>query len=220
MVHIKDFSTHFACVANGKIESQAAILSLLKRHTHIIAADGGLNHLHALSLTPELIIGDFDSADPKILAQYAHIPQHRYPENKDASDLELAIDAAFERGATEVTLYGALNGRTDHLLGNLLLLKKRPGKIHIESENEWITAVTGRYEMACQIGQTISLFAFDQKVEGVTTGGLKWELNGATIDSTFYSLSNVAVADRITIQAAAGVLLFSMQKPEGYFFSA
>ena len=38
------------------------------RYDRILAADSGMNALYAAAVTPDIIIGDFDSADKKILA--------------------------------------------------------------------------------------------------------------------------------------------------------
>jgi thiamine pyrophosphokinase len=203
---------HFAIVANGELGNAQAMLQLIQRHTHIIAADGGMNHLDRLHVKPELIIGDLDSIDKKLLEKYKDVPQKIFPHDKDASDLELAIDTAFEMGAKKITLYGALHGRSDHNFANLLLLQKKPGSIFIETENELLTAISDQYELLCKKGQTISFFSLGDTVDGVTTQGLKWELDSKTIDHKFYSLSNIALSDKISFKIRSGVLLLCVQK--------
>src|SRR4051812_23931915 len=89
----------------------------------VIAADSGVGHALALGLTVDLVIGDLDSAAPddveRAIAAGARVDRH--PADKDATDLELALDAARELGATEITVLGAGGGRLDHLLANLLV---------------------------------------------------------------------------------------------------
>src|SRR6476620_11925580 len=90
----------------------------------VIAADSGVGHALALGLHVDLVIGDLDSADPadveRAVAAGARVDRHAA--DKDATDLELALDAARALGATEVTVLGVGGGRLDHLLANLLLV--------------------------------------------------------------------------------------------------
>ena len=39
----------------------------------IIAADSGMNFLHNIEITPDVIVGDFDSADKDILEYYRQL---------------------------------------------------------------------------------------------------------------------------------------------------
>lgn len=203
---------HYAIVANGKTTAINALLPLIKRHKHIIAADGGLAHLHALHITPELIVGDLDSVSKELLSQYERVPKRTFPTDKDASDLALAVDIAFSEGAQEVTIYAALNGRIDHTLSNVFLLSTKPGRIHIESEQEQLTAISGSVTFPTHPGEVISFFPLGDKVENVTTQGLQWNLQNQKVDSGFFSLSNVATGSFVTIDTGSGVLLLILQK--------
>ena len=70
------------------------------------------------------LVGDLDSADPAAVdaAVASGTTVDRHPAEKDATDLELAFDAAIARGARRVVLVDGGGDRLDHLLGNLLLL--------------------------------------------------------------------------------------------------
>src|SRR5439155_10990786 len=46
----------------------------------------------------------------------------RHPVDKDATDLELALDVARDRGAARITVVGGAGGRLDHFLANVALL--------------------------------------------------------------------------------------------------
>ena len=67
-----------------------------------------------LGITPELWVGDFDSVTDELEAEFAAIPQNRYPQDKDNTDGELAVAEALSRGATSLVLAGAFGGRGDH----------------------------------------------------------------------------------------------------------
>jgi energy-coupling factor transport system substrate-specific component len=78
----------------------------------IVAADGGASRCRALGLRPDLVVGDFDSADAAEIEALARagVEIRRVPAEKDESDLELALRAAIERGARRVIALGALGG--------------------------------------------------------------------------------------------------------------
>ena len=80
--------------------------------------DGGFASLAAVDCAPDLAMGDFDSLGyvPEGMSVKAFSPE------KDASDMELALEEALARGADAVEVYGALGGRLDHTVANLQLL--------------------------------------------------------------------------------------------------
>ena len=91
----------------------------------IIAADGGWLACRKTGITPDLLLGDFDSLStqpdfPNIL---------RVPVEKDDTDTMLAVKTGLERGETEFHIYGGMGGRrTDHTIANfqaLLYLARR-----------------------------------------------------------------------------------------------
>ena len=90
----------------------------------VIAADGGVDRALALGLHVDLAIGDFDSVTPAGLAaaEAAGARVERHPAAKDATDLELALDAAIALGPARIVVVGSGGGRLDHLLGSVLLL--------------------------------------------------------------------------------------------------
>ena len=90
----------------------------------VLAADGGLAEARRLGLEVDVVVGDLDSARPQDVAaaEAAGAEVERHPEDKDATDLELAIDRAISDGATRVVVAGGAGGRLDHLLGNVLVL--------------------------------------------------------------------------------------------------
>src|SRR5450432_2459847 len=82
----------------------------------VIAADSGLSHAQELGLSVDLVVGDLDSVDDAELAAAvaAGAEIERHPPEKDATDLELALDAACTRRATHITIVGGHGGRLDH----------------------------------------------------------------------------------------------------------
>ena len=91
----------------------------------VIAADSGLHAAASLGLHVDLIVGDLDSAHPNAVAEAvaagAEIDGH--PADKDATDLELALEAALTRRLHPVVVLGGASvDRIDHFMANALLL--------------------------------------------------------------------------------------------------
>jgi thiamine pyrophosphokinase len=95
----------------------------------VLAADGGARFLAGIGVTPDAVVGDFDSLDPVIAArlQAAGVDFVRHPVRKDVTDGELAVDEALRRGAGEVLLAGA-TGALDHTLGHLAILRRQAAR--------------------------------------------------------------------------------------------
>src|SRR4026208_619907 len=75
-----------------------------------IAADSGMAHAELLGLDVELWVGDFDSTSEELARRHVAIPRHTHPPAKNATDGELAVAQALERGAREIILVGAFGG--------------------------------------------------------------------------------------------------------------
>ena len=90
----------------------------------VVAADSGIRHADALGVTPDLIVGDFDSAAQADLERYPDVPRQTYPVRKDSLDLELALDEAVAKGATELLIVGVLGGRLDQTLAALFIASR------------------------------------------------------------------------------------------------
>ncbi|MBN2221653.1 MAG: thiamine diphosphokinase [Vallitaleaceae bacterium] len=105
----------------------------------IIGVDKGVEALDILHLQPNLIMGDFDSVNPEILAKYQELEQLRYHSEKNATDTHLAIAYLIEQGFADLLLFGATGTRWDHSLANLFLALQYEGiRIRIVDENNLI----------------------------------------------------------------------------------
>lgn len=91
----------------------------------VLAADGGARFLMRIDVTPDAVVGDFDSLSQADEAQLreAGVELLHHPVRKDVTDGELAVDEALRRGAGELALAGAL-GALDHTLGHLAILRR------------------------------------------------------------------------------------------------
>jgi thiamine pyrophosphokinase len=179
----------------------------------LIAADGGGNALHAIGLLPTLVIGDLDSLLPAAEAAFiaGGVEIKRYPAAKDETDLELALLTALERGATSIDILGALGGRWDQSLSNVMLLAlPELAQVHVrllDSEQEAFL-VRNHGEIRGQVGETVSLLPIGGDAHGITTSGLLYPLADATL---FFQrsrgISNVITAAPASLRLREGMLL-------------
>lgn len=202
-----------AVIANGRIDDYDLIALALKNYDQYIAVDGGLNHCAKMDITPLLLIGDMDSVDPEIKKKYPNLKELAFNRDKDATDLELAIEYLMRKHPKSITIFSGYGDRVDHSLSNLILLSRYAGKVFIETEQEIVGVIKDSLELSTEAGQTLSLIPINGPVQGITTDGLKWELKDNTLDKSFVGISNEALGKEIAITVKRGDLLFSLHKP-------
>ena len=146
----------------------------------VICADGAADTLMAHSIIPDVLIGDFDSADSASIAfmEASGAALMRLEVDKNETDTEAAVALALESGAEEIVVLGALGRRLDHALGNLGMLLKAdraqvPCRI-IDALHE-ITAAHGDFELHGNPGQTVSILPLGGDII-VTATNLKYPL--------------------------------------------
>ncbi len=200
-------------VVTGGDPIDPATLGAWPPGTRVIAADSGIDHAQALGLAIDLAIGDFDSVSPEGLAQAAAdgATIERHPVAKDATDLELALDAALAMGPARIHVLGGHGGRLDHLLANASLLAA-PGYAAVEVTAQMgparVTVVRGHRDLAGSAGDVVSLLAVHGRADGVTTTGLLYPLDGeALLPGSSRGVSNELTADVATVFVTRGVLI-------------
>jgi thiamine pyrophosphokinase len=179
----------------------------------VIAADGGVDRALALGLRVDLAIGDFDSVTPAGLAaaEAAGARVERHPAAKDATDLELALDAALALEPARIVVLGSDGGRLDHLLGVLLLLgHERYASAQIEAYlgDSHLHVVRGTCRLVGTPGDLVSLVPLQGPCDGVRTEGLEYPLLGETLPGgTTRGISNVLAAGEARVMVESGCLL-------------
>ncbi|MGC1878131.1 MAG: thiamine diphosphokinase [Rhabdochlamydiaceae bacterium] len=196
-----------AMICNAPLESTSKIKEKITTFPVLIAVNGGINHCYQLDLHPDLIVGDFDSADPMMLKKFDNVVKRHFPKDKDKTDLEIALELVFHAQIEEITIFGAIGGRTDHTLGNLVLLSRYPGKVFLETDRERMFVIDRQVEIIAYPGQLISLIPLNGPVKGIDTEGLKWKLNNGTLDKQFIGISNQAMSKQVQISVKEGDLL-------------
>lgn len=212
-------------IISGGYIDDAFATEWIKTHAYdqVIAADKGMDFLYRNHLTPDLIVGDFDSVSTESLA-YFKMNKVRVVElnpMKDDTDTEFAIRKAISEGASSITLLGATGTRLDHVMGNVHLL----GIGLCEGVDMEIVDAYNRIRMTDkaveftkenQFGKYVSLLPFSEEVTGVTLEGFKYPLLDDTL-KRFCTLgvSNEIVEENAKVQLEEGILVVIESRDEG-----
>ncbi len=185
----------------------------------IVCVDGGLVHCLAAGLRPTLLLGDMDSVSPELVSSIVDsgVEAIRYSAEKDASDLELALTVLADRGVNELILLGISGGRTDHMLFNWLLVVRRnwPFKLQLIDAHTHAILVNTDYPLEFPVvnSDTISLLPLLGPVCGVTTEGLRYQLQNAVLQTgSTRGLSNEAISTVCQVRVTSGTLLVMLSK--------
>lgn len=179
----------------------------------VIAADGGARNALTLDLTPHTIIGDLDSLDDMAHEHLkaAGVTFVSASVRKDETDLELALRHAVKHGAGRIRMLGALGGRLDQTLANILLLALPlldgvDVRIVEGAQTAWL--VKGETEIEGEAGDTLSLIPLGGEAKGVTTEGLEYPLEDATLlFGPTQGVSNVLTGPLARVNVREGLLL-------------
>lgn len=204
--------------ANGIIaDPEAEAARWIRPGDLVIAANGGTAHALAAGIAPDHVIGDMDSVSE---AQRARLPDatlHPHPPAKDETDLELALLWAAAQSPLPppkpvIVILGALGGRPDQALANLLLLSLpalRGLDVRI-ADGPWTCRIARGGEtlrLPGAPGDTLSLIPLGGAARGITTEGLEFPLTGERLDfGPARGVSNVFAGEVATVRVEEGVL--------------
>ena len=182
----------------------------------VIAADGGLRHTEKLGITPNAVLGDFDSLG--FCPEGANV----FPVEKDDTDAMLAVRLGLERGCEEFLLYGSLDGpRLDHTVANfqtLQFLADHGAAGYLIGNTTMVTVVkNGKITFPAGLSGTISVFCMGPDAVGVTEKGLFYGLENASLTSGFpLGVSNHFTGEAAEISVKNGSLLVLWERKDGF----
>jgi thiamine pyrophosphokinase len=198
-------------------------LSLPLRHfpapgDYVIAADRGYDSLMAYGVTPDLVVGDFDSL--------GYTPNHpnvtQLPAEKDDTDMVYALRKGLELGYRRFEIYGSLDGeRLDHTIANfqtLQFLADRGATGYLIGADYLVTVVkNGTLRFPAGATGIVSLFCLGADARGVTLEGLHYPLEDGTLTAGFpLGVSNHFIGTDATVSVRDGSLLVLWDRKNGF----
>ena len=182
----------------------------------VIAADGGLVHTKLLGITPNEVLGDFDSLG------FAPEGANVFPVEKDDTDAMLAVRRGLALGYKEFVLYGSLDGpRLDHTVANfqtLQFLSDRGATGYLAGYTTLVTVVKdGGLRFPAGKRGTVSVFCLGADADGVTLEGLYYPLEKGTLTAGFpLGVSNHFTGEEASIFVEKGSLLVIWERENGF----
>ena len=188
----------------------------LEKDDLIIAADGGLRHLLKSGITPDVILGDFDSL--------GYVPEgaNVFPVEKDDTDAMLAIRHGLALGFREFILYGGMGGsRPDHTFANLQALRylaEHDARGYLVDKGHLITVIKDETVSFPPSAEGIlSVFCVGRDAVGVTLAGLKYPLvDGALTGGFPLGASNHFTGEIASVTVKNGCLLLFWERKNGF----
>jgi thiamine pyrophosphokinase len=178
----------------------------------VLGADRGARYADALDVTLDAVIGDMDSLSDSARQRIGNVKYISYPTRKNETDLELALLYAREKGADKIVMVGALGGRMDMTIGNILLLAHASlvsCKIEVWHglQTGWIIKPPGE-AISGSPGDTVSLIPLGGAASGIITEGLAYPLKNEELPpGAVRGISNLMEKSSAHVYLSGGLLL-------------
>lgn len=171
------------CVIIGGGDCSAGILKAhITLNDYVICADGGYDTAIKSDISPDLLIGDFDS----INAIPENVRRIILPVEKDVTDSVAAFNEGVKQGYNKFVLFGGTGGRNEHTLANISLMANASRKgidfTIIDEKHIFRSITNSSVKIKKRENQQISVFAYGNIADGVTLKGLYYPLNDFSLD--------------------------------------
>lgn len=182
-------------VGNADIENYEKVKAYLGNDDYFVFCDGGLKHIDSLGVSPDFVVGDFDSAKKPTSNENTLV----LPTEKDDTDTFAAVKLMLKKGFKDFLLIGVIGQRLDHSLGNisiLLFLKSNNAKGLIVDDYSEMFLCENTVKISKNSCSYFSVISLEKQLLGVTIKGAKYPLYNATIDNAYqFAVSNEATND-------------------------
>ena len=174
----------------------------LAKNALVVAADAGADRLLKFNIVPDWVIGDLDSISDKTITKL----EEWTITNKDIqkTDLEKAVEYAFEKGVKEVVIVGWDGGRIDHTLAALGLAFDP--RIKLIDDKFTVHCVNGEKSIEGEENTLFSLIAMPEA--RVSVIGARWNLQHEKLNMGGRGIHNeIGPSGEVTIECHSGNLL-------------
>lgn len=203
---------------NGNITSIDFIHDMILKGDHIVSVDGGIRYIKALSIKPDVIIGDFDSSNQAEIKRYSKAKILSFNQEKNATDGDIAIEYVIENHFDEVMIFGALGNRVDHMLSNISKLEKlfkHNIKAEIVDEFNRIAYTENQMKIRPEGYKYFSVLPVSEKLVGINIIGGKYPLeNAKMLRINSLGLSNEFLENEVDISFTQGAALIIRSKDQ------
>jgi thiamine pyrophosphokinase len=200
-------------ISGGNPPTQKLLMKEITEDTFLIGADSGANCLYDYNIHPDLLVGDFDSIDKKVLNYFKknNCIIDIYPTEKDYTDTEIAVKKALSMKPNEIVLLGCTGSRIDHLLGNIGMLKiclENGVNASVKDENNNIRLIDTSTSLKGTVGEIFSVQSYGDEIVGLTIEGAKYPLTDYNLKiGESITISNEFVTPLVELKFKTGTLM-------------
>lgn len=187
------------------------VKSVVANDDFVICADNGYRFAQLAGISPDVIVGDFDSFEGEVTDSCEIVTLNR---EKDYTDTIHSIDIALEKGYNDIVIVGALGGRFDHSfanLGALAFIADKGASGVLLSEKERVELLSAGERVFTDVkGKIFSVFPFGCDKACLTYKGAKYPLDRAYLENGKpKGVSNVFESDmcRITVHSGSVIVI-------------
>ena len=204
---------------NGEYKySQEFMDKLVLENAVCFCADGGANFAFKYGKIPEVIVGDLDSIEKKVLEYYKskNILIKKFPKDKDFTDFELILKeinkiSENKNFVEKIFVVGGLGKRIDMTLSNLFIMEKYKNLVFLQ-ENEEIFYAKKSFILKNKKEYEFSIIPISEKVEKLTLKGFKFETDKIDVKRESSRLvSNVILENEASVEFENGKLIIILK---------
>ncbi|MEG1896119.1 MAG: thiamine diphosphokinase [Oscillospiraceae bacterium] len=197
------------CIVIGSMPVEIPLKKLIKAGDFIFCADGGYLEAKKQGITPNMIVGDFDSSEKPTDTQAFVLA---LPAEKDDTDTYYIARHIVENNFTDALFCGVTGGRLEHTIANLQMLKflaaNRVNATIMDKTSQIMVLTDGKILLPPMENKYFSIFSMNEKAEGVSEKGAKYQLDGVEVTNEYpIGISNEFVGKEVEIQVEKGSLL-------------
>lgn len=194
-------------ISAGDNKNSDKLKEYAQKSDYIICADGGWIYAEKCGITPNILVGDFDSCEePKVF-----LPKVKLPTEKDETDTQYALKNVFSKSPSSIVIFGGIGDRFDHSYANVCLLYgcvQHEIKAFVTDGKTKIYMTDNELVLNEPKNTTISIYSFSDVSYGVSIEGFKYSLNNATLTKfDVVGTSNLTTKEKQKICVENGILI-------------
>lgn len=201
-------------IADGRFPTNEVPLAYLQKAKRIICCDGAIDYIDKISVKPDVIIGDMDSASQKNLEKYKDIIIRNSDQN--TNDLTKAVNYCVSKGYANIVLLGATGYREDHALGNISLLADYSEIADVKMITNFGTFTCFRKTQSFPsfIQQQVSIFCLDPTTK-MSSIGLEYPLNNVDFNAWWKGTLNSSLGESFRLESNNDTPIIVFQTHQG-----